>query len=293
MNIIELINSRQDLLSKGQRKIGNLIIHNIDRVCFMSLKEFSGFADTTPVSVLRFARKLGLESFINLKKELQAYTSSRFTPNDKLLTAIEKVGSEFEEAIQEVWQMDMLNIQRSYEILDPKEILRASEILKNSEQVYLAANNISRGIAVCFHSRLNAVSINTTYFDFLNIGLMMTRLSYVKPTDAFIIITFPHYTQELVFLANQLKRRGVPVILISDTNSSKLAESADVVLKCSTDTPIFFNSYSAAMVMANVLTSIVALQMEDRFSALREQKRELVAVYEEFINLSALYEEIP
>lgn len=286
MNIIELINSRQEVLSKGQRKIGDLIINNIDRVCFMSLKELSSFANTTPVSVLRFARKLGLDSFINLKKELQAYTSNRITPNEKLLTAIGHGGTELEESIQEVWQMDMLNMERTYKNLDAQKIMEAAEILKNSEHVYLVANNISKGIAVCFHSRLNGVSINTSYFEFLNTGLMTTRLSFVKPTDAFIIITFPHYTQEIIFLAEQLKKRNVPIILISDTNTSQIAGLANIVLECSSSTPIFYNSYSSAMVMANMLTSVVALQMEERLFALRQQKRELIAQYKKFMNAS-------
>lgn len=293
MNIIELINSSYQNLSPGQKAIGDYISANPERACFLSLKEFSAATETTPVSVLRFARKLGLENFIALKKELQTYVSSRLSPNDKLSTAMGQMADRLQDAIQEVAQMDLVNIRRTVDSLNAEDILRAVDILKGSQTIYLAGVNISRSVNICFHSRLNAVSINTQHFEVINHAMLITRLTFVKPGDAFIIVSFPPYTEEVVYLAQHLHSRGIPVILISDTKASPLAECADVVFTCAVGTPIFFNSYSSPMVVANVLTSVLALQMEERFLNMRATKKELTAQLESFLSNTQLYKDIP
>lgn len=287
LNIIESIRAEYNTLSKGQKLIGDYIMKNPERLCFLTLKDFSAELNTTPVSVLRFAQKLGVDNYVGLKREVQVYISQRLTPGEKFVSVIGNKVTTDAAFIQEVFQSDLENIRKTYDMLKPEDILRAVEILKKSKRVYIAAHNISKTLSIFLFSRLNSISIDTQYFDVDSTITMNTRLTYVKPTDAFVIASFSRYAQQVLFLADQLHKRDIPIICITDRLVSELADCATVTFACATTTPIFFNSYSAPMVVANILTSLVAMQMEDRLRALQGEVSALDQAFKAYIQDAA------
>lgn len=76
----ELIRQSYQTLSPVQKRIADLILGEIETVCFLRLDEVSKKADVTTVTVIRFVKKLGYESYGAFKKELQNYVQTMIIP---------------------------------------------------------------------------------------------------------------------------------------------------------------------------------------------------------------------
>lgn len=66
---------------------------------------------------------------------------------------------------------------------------------------------------------------------------------------------------------------------MAENPASAVARHATVTLICQADTPIYYNSYSAPMVMANALVSLMAGQMKDDVQAFQTQIENLRSEY--------------
>ena len=93
MDLIDRINANYNNLSRVHKRIVDYITDNPDRACFQSLKDFSDSVNASPVTVLRCLDKLGINGFLDLKKELRAYTRQSVYPGKRLASALSGLNS--------------------------------------------------------------------------------------------------------------------------------------------------------------------------------------------------------
>ena len=67
MGILEEVNASYEKLSPVQKRIADFIFKYPDQVCFYSLKELSETLGVTEVTILRFTKKIGVQSFVEMK----------------------------------------------------------------------------------------------------------------------------------------------------------------------------------------------------------------------------------
>ena len=67
MGILEEVNASYEKLSPVQKRIADFIFKYPDQVCFYSLKELSETLGVTEVTILRFTKKIGAQSFVEMK----------------------------------------------------------------------------------------------------------------------------------------------------------------------------------------------------------------------------------
>ena len=82
MSFLEEINGKYGQLSPVQKRIADYIFTYPEEVCFNSLKELSQALGVTEVTILRFVKKVGLTSFVEMKKKLKDYLQTRFSQDE-------------------------------------------------------------------------------------------------------------------------------------------------------------------------------------------------------------------
>mgnify|MGYP000261329655 CR=1 FL=1 len=68
MGILEEVNASYEKLSPVQKRIADFIFKYPDQVCFYSLKELSETLGVTEVTILRFTKKIGAQSFVEMEE---------------------------------------------------------------------------------------------------------------------------------------------------------------------------------------------------------------------------------
>ena len=92
MGILEEVNASYEKLSPVQKRIADFIFKYPDQVCFYSLKELSETLGVTEVTILRFTKKIGAQSFVEMKNRLREHLQTRLVHGDGLNRIADYVG---------------------------------------------------------------------------------------------------------------------------------------------------------------------------------------------------------
>ena len=87
MSFWEAVNEKYGELSPVQKRIADYMYKYPDEACFYSLREMANALGVTEVTVLRFARKLGFDSYVDMKKNLRDHLQARLLGNETLRPA--------------------------------------------------------------------------------------------------------------------------------------------------------------------------------------------------------------
>ena len=76
MGILEEVNASYEKLSPVQKRIADFIFKYPDQVCFTPERAF-GDTGVTEVTILRFTKKIGAQSFVEMKNRLREHLQTR------------------------------------------------------------------------------------------------------------------------------------------------------------------------------------------------------------------------
>jgi DNA-binding MurR/RpiR family transcriptional regulator len=283
LNIIEIIQSKYATLSNTQKKIGDLIIQNPQKVCFLSLNQFSIEVNVTETTIINFTKKIGLKNFIELKREIQAYVEKLVSPPDKILNALKNENG-IEGDYKNIIESDLEGVRRTVENIKVEDLKQAVHLLKNSTKVYLIGVGISEVVVTFLMLRIKLLGFDTEIFEVSTYNVLSLQLLKIKPTDVFIVVSFPQYSKLAAMTVDYLNTIDCKMISITKSASSPLAKHSDVIFICYNDSVIFYNSMTAPIAVANILVSSLAVEMRDKLVDNIEKMKEIEDLFlkEEF-----------
>ena len=74
MDILQRIRDLYPTLTKKQRGIADYLLENPEDVCYVTLAQLSHQTSSSELTLLRFCKKAGCSSFLELKNEFREYT---------------------------------------------------------------------------------------------------------------------------------------------------------------------------------------------------------------------------
>lgn len=136
--------------------------------------------------------------------------------------------------------------------LNAGKLLEAADTLQRARHVHVAGFRASHAAAYTLHYlyRLFRNSVTLLRGD---AGLLEMELRALEPADAVVIIGFAPYSQEAMRVAESAHARGCRIIAICDSQVAPVARHAQATLLFATETPGFFPSSAAAMVLVEAL----------------------------------------
>ncbi len=273
MHVIDIIGERYGAMSRVQKKIAEYLINNPDEACFLSMKKLSEKVGTTEVTIMNFTRKLGYDSFLSLKNALQAYISMRLSPSEKMVSAITSHHGELKSMVDQVYRKDMDAIQRTYSCLNHEDIRKVVDMLKGARRIYLAAHNASKVVTMLLYNRLQLLGLDVVEFVVENSDKIALQMLNASQEDVFLIVAYPEYQNRTLFLCQLLHKKGIPLVCITDRMASPVAKHAQVTLVSATDSLVFFNSYAAPIMLANIVASVLAIELSGKYMTVKDEIR--------------------
>lgn len=264
MNIIHKIQEISPALSQVQARIAEYILANPEQVCFLSVKELARTLGTTEVTIFRFLNKIGLTSYVELKRELQEQVRYWLSPNERVAQAVRGAATTApEQVFQQLIQAEETALRQTLASAGLGAVQAAVALLKQSDTVYVAGHELSEVIAQFTVFRLNQIGKSAEQLDVNNFGDVSRQLVSAGNKASFLLISLPIYSAETIALADYLHDSGVSYIAISDRHTSPVARQAKLSLVCSGDDTIFYASISAAIALVNLLCSMYAVTARD------------------------------
>ena len=229
-------------------------------------------------TIIRFAYALGFDGFPALRMQIQEALKSRVDTIHR--TALSEAGDS--PIITRAMQADVDNIIAAQKANPIAVLQEAMTSILQSRRVALLGFRSAR--AILYYAMYNLTWILPKTEVFLvqqdNLYEQLMRLEEGDTVIAISLNRYPRATVEGLRFANE---RGPTCIALTDSHSSPLAESADIVLLCPASLMGFVDSFVTPLsIIRSLLLMIVSNNKESQEALAKlESMWESIAIYEQ------------
>ena len=246
IDILERIHAAYYQLTSTERKVADLVLAQPSQVQFMSITQLADECGTAEATVTRFCRRLNLKGFNAFKIELARHSASTSVkPKDREPNSLVNRSLE-------VGRLASDAVYQTIELVEPKQVLRAVELIESAQHVVCIGSGGSMIMATeCAHL-FSTVSGNFQAVP--DSHLQMSAVATMNQGDVVMLFSYSGATTNGLQVLELAKARGIPTILVTRFHKSPAAKLADVVLRCgSNESPFQFGSVPARIAQLVVL----------------------------------------
>lgn len=266
MTIIEIIKEHYSTLTKKQKDVADYLIEKPADICYISIAGLCDRVNCSAVTILKFCRAIGLPNFIELKKEFRNYNQSLINQFSVSSYDIPKeiTSNELKLPYLEAICKDELNIiMNFYKQIDLRNIWDIANCIVKKQVIYLFAHDASKTMAQYLMNRLHILNMNVVLVDLSEMRQVEYVINQMTDRDVAILFSFPNYYYSIVSIAGHIQKKASGIILLTDSLKCPAVPLADHLMVCETRTKIFHNSWILPLVTVNLLTSTLAMVMEE------------------------------
>jgi DNA-binding MurR/RpiR family transcriptional regulator len=255
-----LIAERAQALPKRLTQIASFALENPDEIAFGTVSSIAEQAEVQPSALVRFAQALGYQGFSDMQEIFRSRLRDRILNYDERLQQLRQHAPDASKPnviFHGFCAASARSIAALQEKLDPASLDTAVERLAAAETIYLIGLRRSFPIASYMAYALGKLGVRTMLVDAVG-GLAAEQMTFASPGDAVLAISFTPYASETVTLARAAAETGVPVIAITDSPFSPLAQVAGLWIEISEANFEGFRSMAATLTLAMTLTVAIA-----------------------------------
>ncbi|MCI1966427.1 MAG: MurR/RpiR family transcriptional regulator [Oscillospiraceae bacterium] len=274
------INKNYHNLTRKQKELVDTLLANPESVCYISLKELSRRTNTSQVTILRMCKRLGFESFVELKKAFRTHMESLMenvlkASNFPMILPASQQGSNLATLI-DICHDSHERSEKFYDSIQPENILLAARHILEAKTVLICGQGLSCVLLNFLLRRLNPLIENVLMVPLEDLNTVQSSLLKLRKGDNVIVIDFPRYYMTVRDVVNYAEHTGATVTAITDSKNSPAVTKNSLNFFCDTKTKVFYNSLSQPMEMLNLIASGVVLEMGSDYDELVYRSREVV-----------------
>jgi DNA-binding MurR/RpiR family transcriptional regulator len=251
----ETILEQRSVLPKRIAQVAAYALDNPDEIAFGTTASIAASAGVQPSTLIRFAQQLGFDGFTSLQSVFRERLRERNTTYEERLAALR------DEAQNGATNRAMLDgflaaSVRSLDVMarsvDEATLDRAVGILARAETLYILAKRRSFPVASYLGYALGKLHVRSQIIESAS-GLQPEIIGFATPRDAVIAVSFSPYAPATIDEVRVLHERGVPIVAITDSAFSPLAQFAAVWFEVAESDFSGFRSLGATMALAMTL----------------------------------------
>ena len=251
---------RKGELPKRLTQVAAYALDHPDEIAFGTAASIALSADVQPSTLVRFAQQFGFDGFSGLQQLFRARLRERTSSYEERLRALEQDGAALAESTT-IFNGFIAAAHRSIDTIaaavEPDAFERAVTLLANAETIYLIAKRRSYPISSYMAYAFGKLKVRCQLVG-TSAGIDDDLLAMATPGDAAFAISFSPYASESAAQARALAARGIPVVSLTDSAFSPLAECSREWFEVVEADHAGFRSLSASMAFAMALTVSIA-----------------------------------
>lgn len=254
--VINVIQKIYGEFSPMEKKAANYILRYPDLVVEYTVKDLAKASDVSEATVMRMCKHAGYDGYWAFRTML-ARDMGTIKKEEKKSSDSDDVIRGFFQGYAEMMQ----TLGSKINIYSMKESVR---ILNDCKQVYIIAAGDTGTLAKHLSFRLGRAGIRAVYSELADYYLNTINLA--DQGDALIAISKSGITKTVIQGTELAKKKGLPVIAITEYENSVIGELADYVLLCKGDFDRFdyYKNYSNLSATAVVEAFVGLLENRDK-----------------------------
>lgn len=239
-------------LTRSERKIAQFIMDQPDEAIKMTASELALASSTSPASIIRFCKSIGIPSFTELKLELSAERSTPIVNEYSDILPNEKVSDLKTKLLGNAYQA----LKETVNLADDDILHQASKLIKEAQLIYvygigssyLVAENIAQK-----WNRIGKICICKS-----DVHQLISDISSATQESLFIGISSSGETFEVISLNNLAKSRKLKTISITGFGMNTLSKNSDINLNSIRSKEVELRSAATSSLMSQfILTDIL------------------------------------
>ena len=255
-DVLSVILNASGSLSKGQRRISKYILDNYDKAAFMTAGKLGATVGVSESTVVRFAAELGYDGYPAMRKALQEMIKNKLTSVQRIEVA--KSMTDGADILTSVLTSDIEKIRLTLDEMKKGDFYGAVDAIYSANHVYILGLRSSAALANFLGFYLNLLLPNVRVVNESSANEVFEQMLRVSAGDVFIGISFPRYSRMTIRAMQFARDQGARVISITDTETSLIAQTADIKLYAKSDIVSFLDSLVAPLSLINALIVAVA-----------------------------------
>jgi len=248
-----------DALSPQLQTAARYVLDRPGDVALLSMREQARHAGVPPATMTRLAKRLGLEGYDQVRA-LYAGAVRAGT-----LGFAGKAGAQVEAQKlrgDRALAADMASalakqIGRIAEPASLERLADAADRLHRASRIYCLGLRACHGAAWHFHYMLSLLGDKTVMLDDAG-GTGLDAIRGAGAEDVLLVASVEPYSNAAIDGARYAATRGVPVVALTDSEVSPLAQIAVTTILVATESPSFFHTVTPLLAVAEILAALVA-----------------------------------
>ena len=287
VKLMDLSSERLQALSPQLRRAARFIVEHSGDVATRSQRHISTVSQLPAPTFTRLARAVGLQSYDQLRdlcREDVLRNKTILADRAKSLIAEVNENAEEPSLIARHAASAIRNLQRVVEQTDPDRLTNAAQLLADARRVVLIGEMSARGLMDYVSYMANMSLTEWKVLDRASESLS-SELAFLGSKDACIVTAVSPYSNRSLKIVRHIVEAGIPVVAITDNALSPLVSLADHSFFVVTESPQFFPSHVALMVVLEVLIDMVirerGIEAQKHIAAVERQNHKLNEYWQE------------
>jgi len=269
VSVTDTILASYSELSLSERQIADFILENHDKVSSFNAYEIAVKSDTSRATMSRFVRKLGFDSFADLRlafvrEERTASGASLESGNDISL-------SKSKDSLAYILQNKIEELKGTTALLDEKVLKRAISTIEQSDMVLVSAVGNTLAVAQNASYKLYQAGIRSSAP--LSVDGSVQLALQLTGRDCLMILSSSGYSKRLEPVMDNANDVGATTIVITDNVDSPLAKRGDIVLQTMTRDALLAKGFHFSQNSLNYMIEILFLFLCHNANDLEEKNR--------------------
>lgn len=245
-------------MSRQVKRATEFVLKNPSKVATQSMRWVASEANVTPPTMLRMVKAIGFDSYEDFRdvyRDGYPHIIGDFDIRARKLQSRGK-GARSESLWSELVDANEAHLFCLRETIRPATFKRAAKSLLAAKRVHVVGMLSSFSLATYLHY-IARLALPNWYLLSARGSTLADEISTLGHEDAVIVIGFAPYAVDTVRLAKLARQRNATVVAITDDLVSPLAGYADSVFVAPNDSPQYFGSYVATLVLVEALVAYV------------------------------------
>lgn len=256
----QLILVRRDGLPKRLIQVADFALAHPQDIAFGRVAQIASQAGVQPSAMVRFAQALGYSGFSAMQAIFRARARQHWPDYRERMEALgggDTGAGHARDLLDGFMRASTESIARLSESMDSSTLDRASGLLADAETVYLLGTRRAFPATAYLAYALRRLAIRCELVEQMA-GMAPEQTALFGDRDVLLAVSFTPYAPLTLDLVTAASRRGIPVVVVTDSPFSPLVPLASVWLEVAEADHAGFRSLAATFAVATTLAVATA-----------------------------------
>ncbi len=223
----------REKFTQTENQISDYILNHTREVIDMPLETLAGNLYVSKSTIIRFCKKLGFRGHKELCVQLAREMNSFLVTGDSKENGGVPFGKEdsHENVAQNILALKFQALTDTFNDLDMKQIEEAAELIFTHKKVRIYAAMEEYPIALDFQMKLTAIGLDAKISQVF--GGDVLQATAQEADSIALLLSYTGKDRQLLQIAELLRKKLIPIILVTGPVQNCLAKNANVILHTS------------------------------------------------------------